>query len=170
MVRKGWLPIGSLRRSLYDSGHALVAELILGADPVSKISIIPRGVAALGYTQQLPTEDRYLMTRSELLARIYVLLGGRVAEERIFGGISTGAQNDLQKATEIARTMATQFAMSERLGLVVLEGSRTPMFLPVPSQGQREYSEETARMIDEEIKTVLADAHGKVRIGLASHE
>jgi len=108
---------------------------------VSKISIIPRGVAALGYTQQLPTKDRYPMTRSELLARIYVLLGGRVAEERIFGDISTGAQNDLQKATEFARTMATQFGMSERLGLVALEGLRTPMFLPVPSQGQREYSE-----------------------------
>jgi cell division protease FtsH len=81
----------------HESGHALVAELIPGADPVSKISIIPRGVAALGYTQQLPTEDRYLMTRSELLARIYVLLGGRVAEEMIFGDVSTGAQNDLQK-------------------------------------------------------------------------
>ena len=154
----------------HESGHALVAELIPGADPVSKISIIPRGVAALGYTQQLPTEDRYLMTRSELLARIYVLLGGRVAEEMIFGDISTGAQNDLQKATEIARTMVTQFGMSECLGLVALEGSRTPMFLPVPSQGQREYSEETARMIDEEIKTVLSDAHGKVRICLASHK
>ncbi len=154
----------------HESGHALVAELIPGADPVSKISIIPRGVAALGYTQQLPTEDRYLMTRSELLARIYVLLGGRVAEEMIFGDISTGAQNDLQKATEIARTMVTQFGMSERLGLVALEGSRTPMFLPIPNQGQREYSEETARMIDEEIKTVLSDAHGKVRLCLASHK
>ncbi len=154
----------------HESGHALVAELIPGADPVSKISIIPRGVAALGYTQQLPTEDRYLMTRSELLARIYVLLGGRVAEEMIFGDISTGAQNDLQKATEIARTMVTQFGMSERLGLVALEGSRTPMFLPMPNQGPREYSEETARMIDEEIKTVLSDAHGKVRVCLASHK
>ena len=87
----------------HEAGHALVAELVPGADPVSKISIIPRGVAALGYTQQLPTEDRYLMTRSELLARIYVLLGGRVAEEMTFGDVSTGAQNDLQKATEIAR-------------------------------------------------------------------
>src|SRR2546426_4371157 len=136
----------------HEAGHALVAELVPGTDPVNKISIIPRGVAALGYTQQLPTEDRYLMTRSELLARIYVLLGGRVAEEMIFGDISTGAQNDLQKATEIARTMVTQFGMSERLGLVALEGQRTPLFLPGAGHPSKEYSEETARIIDEEIK------------------
>ena len=153
----------------HEAGHALVAEIVPGADPVSKISIIPRGVAALGYTQQLPTEDRYLMTRSELLARIYVLLGGRVAEEMVFGDVSTGAQNDLQKATEIARTMITQFGTSERLGLVALEGPRTPMFLPVPTQSSREYSEETARIVDEEIKKLLVDAHNKVRDALASH-
>ncbi|HWP58443.1 MAG TPA: ATP-dependent zinc metalloprotease FtsH [Candidatus Acidoferrales bacterium] len=147
----------------HESGHALVAELVPGVDPVSKISIIPRGVAALGYTQQLPTEDRYLMTRSELLARIYVLLGGRVAEEMIFGDVSTGAQNDLQRATEIARTMVTQFGMSETLGLVALEGRRTPMFLPVPAQNGKEYSDETARLIDEEIKRIMSEAHAKVR-------
>ena len=152
----------------HEAGHALVAELMPGADPVSKISIIPRGVAALGYTQQLPTEDRYLMTRSELLARIHVLLGGRVAEEMIFGDVSTGAQNDLQKATEIARTMITQFGMSERLGLVALEGSRTPMFLPVPTQAPRDYSEETARIVDEEIKKLLVECHNKVRDALMS--
>jgi cell division protease FtsH len=152
----------------HEAGHALVAELMPGADPVSKISIIPRGVAALGYTQQLPTEDRYLMTRSELLARIHVLLGGRVAEEMIFGDVSTGAQNDLQKATEIARTMITQFGMSERLGLVALEGSRTPMFLPVPTQAPRDYSEETARIVDEEIKKLLVECHNKVRDTLMS--
>jgi cell division protease FtsH len=153
----------------HEAGHALVAELVPGADPVNKISIIPRGVAALGYTQQLPTEDRYLMSRSELLARIYVLLGGRVAEEMIFGDISTGAQNDLQKATEIARTMVTQFGMSEKLGLVALEGPRTAPFLPVPTQGQKEYSDETARMVDEEIKKMLTDAHGRVRDILGAH-
>jgi cell division protease FtsH len=147
----------------HEAGHALVAELVPGADPVNKISIIPRGMAALGYTQQLPTEDRYLMTRSELLARIYVLLGGRVAEEMIFGDISTGAQNDLQKATEIARTMVTQFGMSEKLGLVALEGPRTTPFLPMPTQAQKEYSDDTARMVDEEIKKILSDAHVKVR-------
>jgi cell division protease FtsH len=146
----------------HECGHALVAELVPGADPVAKISIIPRGVAALGYTQQLPTEDRYLMTRSELLARIYVLLGGRVAEEMVFGDVSTGAQNDLQKATEIARTMVTQFGMSEKVGLVSLEGPRTPLFLPVPNLNPKEYSDETARTIDEEVKRLLSETHAKV--------
>jgi cell division protease FtsH len=153
----------------HESGHALMAELVPGVDPVSKISIIPRGLAALGYTQQLPTEDRYLMTRSELVARVYVLLGGRVAEEMVFGDVSTGAQNDLQRATEIARTMVTQFGMSEKLGLVSLEGPRTPMFLPVPTHAAKEYSDETARLIDEEVKKILSEAHGKVKEILASH-
>ncbi|MBI2364978.1 MAG: ATP-dependent zinc metalloprotease FtsH [Deltaproteobacteria bacterium] len=147
----------------HESGHALVAELVPGADPVSKISIIPRGVAALGYTSQLPTEDRYLMTRSELLARICVLLGGRVAEEIVFGDISTGAQNDLQRATEIARTMITQFGMSEKLGFVSLEGPRTATFLMVPTYSPKEYSEETARLIDEEVKQILTDSHTRAR-------
>ncbi len=147
----------------HESGHALVAELVPGADPVSKISIIPRGIAALGYTSQLPTEDRYLMTRSELLARICVLLGGRVAEEIIFGDISTGAQNDLQRATEIARTMITQFGMSEKLGLASLEGARTATYLNVPTHSSKEYSEQTARLIDEEVKQILTEAHSKAR-------
>jgi len=153
----------------HESGHALVAEIVPGADPVSKISIIPRGVAALGYTQQTPIEDRYLMTRSELLARVYVLLGGRVAEEMVFGDISTGAQNDLQRATEIARTMVTQFGMSDRLGLVSLEGPRTPLFLPVPMQSAKDYSDDTARVIDAEVKQILTDAHEKVTDTLAAH-
>jgi len=152
----------------HESGHALVAELVPGADPVSKISIIPRGIAALGYTTQLPTEDRYLMTRSELLARICVLLGGRGAEEIVFGDISTGAQNDLQRATEIARTMITQFGMSEKLGLASLEGARTAMFLMVPTHSPKEYSEETARLIDQEVKQILTEAHAKARDILAA--
>ena len=153
----------------HESGHALVAELVPGADAVSKISIIPRGVAALGYTSQLPTEDRYLMTRSELLGRIDVLLGGRVAEEIVFGDVSTGAQNDLQRATEIARTMVTQFGMSEKLGLASLEGPRHATFLMVPTQSPKEYSEETARLIDEEVKRILSDAHTKARDILVAH-
>jgi len=153
----------------HESGHALVAELVPGTDPVSKISIIPRGIAALGYTQQTPMEDRYLLTRSELLARIYVLLGGRVAEEMVFNDVSTGAQNDLQRATEIARTMVTQFGMSDRLGLVSLEGPRTPLFLPVPMSSTKEYSDDTARIIDSEVKQILAEAHEKVTDTLASH-
>ncbi len=147
----------------HESGHALVAELVPGADPVSKISIIPRGIAALGYTSQLPMEDRYLMTRSELLARICVLLGGRSAEEIVFGDISTGAQNDLQRATEIARTMITQFGMSEKLGVASLEGPRTATFLMVPTHSAKEYSEETARLIDEEVKGILTEAHTRAR-------
>ena len=102
----------------HESGHALVAMLLPGTDPVSKVSIIPRGIAALGYTQQLPTEDRYLMTRDELLDRLQVLLGGRAAEEVIFGDVSTGAQNDLQRASDIARSMVMEYGMSERLGLL----------------------------------------------------
>jgi len=153
----------------HESGHAIVAELVPGADPVEKISIIPRGLAALGYTQQLPTEDRYLMTRSELLARIHVLLGGRVAEEMIFSDVSTGGQNDLQKATEIARTMVTQFGMSEKIGLVALEGRRTPMFLPIPTQVPKEYSEETAHLVDTEVKKILSETHEKVTAILVAH-
>ncbi len=153
----------------HESGHALIAELAPGADSVSKISIIPRGIAALGYTTQLPTEDRYLMTRSELLARIDVLLGGRVAEEIVFGDVSTGAQNDLQRATEIARTMITQFGMSEKLGLASLEGPRHATFLMVPTQSPKEYSEETARHIDEEVKQILSEAHSRARDILVAH-
>jgi cell division protease FtsH len=153
----------------HESGHALVAELTPGADPVVKISIIPRGVAALGYTQQVPTEDHYLLTRSELIARIYTLLGGRVAEELVFGDVTTGAQNDLQRATEIARTMVTQFGMSERLGLVSLEGARTARFLSVPTYGSREYSDGTAHDIDSEVKKILLEAHIRVREILSSH-
>ena len=153
----------------HECGHAIVAELVPGADPVSKISIIPRGIAALGYTQQLPTEDRYLMTRSELLARIHVLLGGRVAEEMIFGDVSTGGQNDLQKATEIARTMVTQFGMSEKIGLVSLEGQRTPLFLPIPTHVPKAYSEATAHLVDMEVKKILSETHGRVTEILLAH-
>ena len=123
----------------------------------------------MGYTTQLPTEDRYLMTRSELLARIDVLLGGRVAEEMVFGDVSTGAQNDLQRATEIARTMITQFGMSEKLGLASLEGPRHATFLMVPTQSPKEYSEETARQIDEEVKQILLEAHSRARDILVAH-
>jgi cell division protease FtsH len=122
----------------------------------------------LGYTSQLPTEDRYLMTRSELLARICVLPGGRVAEEIVFGDVSTGAQNDLQRATEIARTMITQFGMSETLGLASLEGPRSATFLNVPTHSAKEYSEETARLIDEEMKKILSEAHIRARSILVS--
>ena len=145
----------------HEAGHALVAESRPHADRVAKVSIIPRGVATLGYTQQRPTEDRYLLTRAELLDRLDVLLGGRVAEELIFGDVSTGAQDDLQRATDIARHMITRYGMGEALGLATFEPPR-PMFLPVPTGGPKEYSERTAETIDAEIQKLLEAAHGRV--------
>ncbi len=144
----------------HESGHALVAMVLPNTDPVSKISIIPRGIAALGYTQQLPTEDRYLMTRDELLDRLKVLLGGRVSEEIIFGDISTGAQNDLQRATDIARRMIMEYGMSEKLGPLtfVSEPRSAHLDLGMGSQG-REFSEKTAQQIDEEIAGIIEETH-----------
>jgi cell division protease FtsH len=147
----------------HESGHALVAMSLPTADPVNKVTIIPRGIAALGYTQQLPTEDRYLMTREELFSRLCVLVGGRVAEEIIFQDISTGAQNDLQKATDIARSMVTEYGMSEKLGLVTFERERRPFMLDMGSVPANEYSEETARDIDAEISQLVEKAHERVR-------
>jgi cell division protease FtsH len=149
--------------SFHESGHAIVAESVEHADPVHKISIIPRGIAALGYTQQRPTEDRYLMTRSELLDRLAVLLGGRVAEELVFNEISTGAQNDLQRATDIARSMVTEYGMSDRMGLVTYERPRQPMFLPGNFAPSNTYSEEKAAQIDGEIARFIDEAHQRVK-------
>ena len=149
--------------AFHESGHAIVAESVEHADPVHKISIIPRGIAALGYTQQQPTEDRYLMTRSELLDRMAVLLGGRVAEELVFKETSTGAQNDLQRASDIARSMVTEYGMSERLGLVSFERPRQPTFLPENFSAGKNYSETKSAQIDEEIARFIDDAHQRVR-------
>ncbi|MGD0274728.1 MAG: ATP-dependent zinc metalloprotease FtsH [Syntrophales bacterium] len=149
--------------AFHESGHAIVAESVKHADPVHKISIIPRGIAALGYTQQQPTEDRYLMTRPELLDRLAVLLGGRVAEELVFGEISTGAQNDLQRATDIARSMVMEYGMSDRLGLVTYESPRQPLFLPENYTPNKTYSETKATQIDEEISAVMEQTHQRVR-------
>ena len=148
--------------AFHESGHAIVAESVEHADPVHKISIIPRGIAALGYTQQQPTEDRYLMTRSELLDRLAVLFGGRVAEELVFDEISTGAQNDLQRATDIARSMVTEYGMSERLGLVSYERPRQPMFLPESFSPGKNYSEKKAAQIDDEVARIVEEAHQRV--------
>jgi cell division protease FtsH len=148
----------------HETGHALMAEFLETADPVHKISIIPRGIAALGYTLQLPTEDRYLMTKNELLDRLSVLLGGRVAEEIIFGEVSTGAQNDLGRATDIAKSMVKEYGMSEKLGLMTFEKERKPLFLNFdPSPGTKDYSEETAREIDDEIKKIIDQSYTKVK-------
>ena len=148
----------------HEVGHALVAMTIPGSDPVQKISIIPRGIAALGYTMQLPTEDRYLLTRTELEGKIAVLLGGRVAEEIIFGEASTGAADDLQKATNIAKRMIKDYGMSETLGTVALEPSSQPTFLTSNELATREtYSEETAREIDQEVRRLIDEQQKRVR-------
>ncbi|MDE2484051.1 MAG: ATP-dependent zinc metalloprotease FtsH, partial [candidate division NC10 bacterium] len=162
-------PVEKETVAYHEAGHALVAESRPHADRVSKISIIPRGVAALGYTQQSPTEDRYLLKRAEILDRLDVLLGGRVAEEIVFGDVSTGAQDDLQRATDMARLMVTQYGMSEHLGLATFEEPRTSPFLNIAKpQRVREYSEQTAQTIDEEIRKLLADAHTRVEQTLAT--
>jgi len=151
----------------HESGHALVAMLLPNVDPVNKVSIIPRGIAALGYTQQLPTEDRYLMTRNELLDRLQVLLGGRVSEEIIFGDVSTGAQNDLQRATDIARSMVMEYGMSERLGPLTYTRDPRSAHLDLGlGPRERDYSEMIAQEIDEEITRIVEDAHEKVRATL----
>ena len=148
----------------HESGHAIVASVLPGLDPVHKISIVQRGFGALGYTMQLPLEDRYLMTRGDLLSQLAVLLGGRTAEELALGEISTGAQNDLQRATDIARAMVTEFGMSDALGAINYDGNKRARFLDIPMPQERGlYGEETAQKIDSEIKRILTDAHDKAR-------
>jgi cell division protease FtsH len=152
------------RVAYHESAHALVAASLPNTDPVHKVSIIPRGLAALGYTMQRPEGDRYLLTQSELESRIQVLLAGTIAEEMIFGDVSTGAQNDLERATEIARSMVMDYGMS-RLGRVTYRESRRPMFLNGQDEihGERTHSQQTAREIDEEIAHVIAEALEQVR-------
>jgi len=147
----------------HEMGHALVATSVAHADPVHKVTIIPRGIAALGMTYQLPTQERFLMTRGELEDRIAVLLGGRVAEELVYGEVSTGAHNDLERATELGRLMVMKYGMSERIGLATY-GERTPLFLKNAGLGgDRDFSEATARAIDEEVRALLDRTHDRVR-------
>ncbi|HVK93200.1 MAG TPA: ATP-dependent zinc metalloprotease FtsH [Noviherbaspirillum sp.] len=149
--------------AFHEAGHALIAESRRHADRVEKISIIPRGIAALGYTQQLPTEDRYLLKKAELLDRMDVFLGGRVAEEIVFGDVSTGAQNDLQLANDMARHMIIQYGMSDRLGLATFGQTASPLIYPPSLQEKRGYSESTAQIIDREIGKLLDEAHVRVK-------
>jgi cell division protease FtsH len=149
----------------HEIGHALVALLLPGADPVHKISIVPRGIAALGFTLQLPTEDRFLMTKTELENRIAVLLSGRSAEELIYGEVSTGAHDDLRKATDIAKRMVKDYGMSETIGTVALDPGGTSMFLPQSeTRSASDYSEETAREVDCEVRRLI-DAQRNRAIG-----
>src|SRR3954471_24006310 len=154
----------------HESGHAIVASVIPGLDPVHKISIVQRGFGALGYTMQLPLEDRYLMTRGDLLSQLVVLLGGRTAEEIALEDISTGAQNDLQRATDMARAMVTEFGMSDALGAVNYDGNKSRnRFLDLPGMERGLYSEPTAEKIDAEIKRIVTDAHEKARMILSTN-
>jgi len=154
----------------HESGHAIVATVLPGLDPVHKISIVQRGFGALGYTMQLPLEDKYLMTRTDLLSQLSVLLGGRSAEEIAFGEISTGAQNDLMRATDIARAMVTEFGMTDALGVVSYDGHRQQAFIENPFARERgNYAEETALRIDTEIKRILTEAHEQARQILRDH-
>lgn len=148
--------------AFHEMGHALVAASLPGTDTVHKVSIIPRGIGALGYTIQRPTEDRYLMTREELENKMAVLLGGRAAEQLVFGHLSTGAADDLAKVTDIARGMVMRYGMHEQLGHVAYEAER-PAFLPVPGMAPppRDYSEETAREIDRAVRDLVSAAFDK---------
>jgi cell division protease FtsH len=148
----------------HEMGHALVAMSIPGSDPVHKISIIPRGIGALGYTIQRPTEDRYLMTRAELENKMAVLLGGRAAEAVVFEHLSTGAADDLAKVSDIARSMVMRYGMVEALGHVSYRDER-PAFLPVPGvpPPARDFSEETAREIDRAVRELVGQAFDRAR-------
>ena len=147
----------------HETGHALAAYLTPGADPVEKISIVPRGIGALGYTLQLPTEERFLMTEEELYGKIDVLLGGRATEQIVFGEISTGAANDLNKAADIARRMITDFGMSDKFRNVFLPSRRQSPFLGENDYTMmREYSENTQQYIDEETARIIDDRYRKV--------
>jgi cell division protease FtsH len=150
------------RTAYHESGHALVAYSLPNADPVHKVSIIPRGPTALGYTMFRPEGDRYTSTQTELETRIQSLLGGTVAEELIFDDVATGAQNDLERATDIARSMVTEFGMS-RLGRVSFRDRTRAMYLGVEDVRARGYSEQTAREIDLEIKRIIEESLEKVR-------
>ncbi|ABL66662.1 ATP-dependent zinc metalloprotease FtsH [Chlorobium phaeobacteroides] len=144
----------------HEAGHAIVSWMMPENDPVQKISIVPRGMSALGYTMNIPLEDRYLMTKKELIARICGLLGGRIAEEIVFGEISTGAQNDLEKITGIAYNMVMVYGMSEKLGNLSFYESNNPYY---GSPGvDKKYGEETARLIDDEVSAIVADARRMV--------
>ncbi len=153
------------RVAYHESGHAIIAYLLPGADPVHKISIVPRGLSALGYTQQLPTDEKYLITKEDMLDKVAVLFGGRAAEEIVFGSISTGAQNDLMRATDIVRAIITQFGMDEKLGLVVFEKPGGNQFLT--SEGilkeRDEISEKTKELIDEEISRMMREIYERAK-------
>ena len=145
----------------HEAGHAIVATVLPGVDPVHKISIVQRGYEALGHTLQLPEQEHYLTSRPALLNQLAVLLGGRAAEELVFDEVSTGAQNDLQRATDLARAMVAEYGMSGTLGPVAFGDPRRSAFLDIPGFEPRPFAEETARQIDTEIRQLVVDAHSR---------
>ncbi len=152
-------PAEKRRVAFHESGHALVAETVPTGEPVHKVSIIPRGVAALGYTLQLPVDEKFLSTEQELKDQIAILLGGRVAEEIVFSDISNGASNDLERASEIARSMVTRLGMSQKLGPLTYGKQQDLQYLGIQGQEERNYSEATARLIDEETRALVEEGH-----------
>jgi cell division protease FtsH len=143
----------------HEAGHAIVASVLPGVDPVHKISIVQRGYDALGHTLQLPSEDRYLRTRPELLNQLAVWLGGRAAEELVFHEVSTGGHNDLRRATDVARAMVAEYGMSDEIGPVAVDGRVRAPFLQAPGTEAPPLAEATARGIDLEVKRLMIDAH-----------
>ncbi len=155
----------------HEAGHALIGLFVEHADPVHKVSIIPRGAAALGMTISLPLEDRYLFTEPELADRLAVLLGGRAAEEIVFEHVSTGAQYDLQKATDIARRMVEQFGMSPKVGPITIAGDGARFLeMKLPWERERSTSEEFARIADEEVARLVSEAYERAKAILSEHE
>src|SRR5665648_450068 len=154
----------------HESGHAIVAKMLPNCDPVHKVSIIPRGNATLGYTLQLPTQDRYLVSKLELMDKLAVLLGGRVAEDLIFKDVTTGASNDLERATKIARQMITEYGMSETIGPITLGRKEHEIFLGRDISQERDYSEEVANKIDKEVKKIIEIAYTRAKDNLTKRE
>ncbi|MBW1799313.1 MAG: ATP-dependent zinc metalloprotease FtsH [Deltaproteobacteria bacterium] len=151
------------RVAYHESGHTLVAELVPTGEPVHKVSIIPRGIGALGYTLQVPEKEKFLATKNEILDQVAILLGGRVAEEIVFGEISTGAQNDLERSSELARNMICSYGMSEKLGALTFGKKHASLFLGTEYGEEKNYSEETAREIDAEVSAVIQESYQRVK-------
>ena len=152
----------------HEAGHAVVSRFLPTQDPVHQISIVPRGMAG-GYTMYRPTEDKSFMSRTEMVENIVSLLGGRVAEKLILDDISTGASNDIERATKIARAMVTKYGMSERVGTITLGQNQEEVFLGRDFAQAKEYSEETAGVIDEEVKSIIDAAYNKAESILREH-
>jgi cell division protease FtsH len=157
------------RVAYHEAGHALVAEIVPTGEPVHKVSIIPRGGAALGYTLQLPVEEKFLSTEPELKDQIAILLGGRTAEDIVLGSASSGAQNDLERASEIARAMICQLGMSKKLGPLSYGRRQSLAYLGVEGAEERNFSDDTARIIDAEVKELVEEGQSRATDILYQH-